>query len=148
MTVEIILVPPPAVEVVWSSCEPLLQDSIDSMQGCYLPEDVKAACQMGMWQPGGMTLLIAAKGEEILAAYTLETANFPRKRLLRVAFAGGKPHTRDEWLGEMVTAIDGVAKQIGALTVLAAGRRGWAKVLDAREVGVVLWRDVPGAEVH
>lgn len=143
MTVEILPVMPNAVAAIWPAALPLLAPSISESRGCYLPEDVLVACQMTAMQPGGMDMLIAAEGNDLLAAYTLEISNYPRKRVGRAVFAGGKPQTMKLWLGPMVEAIDEWCKTRGCVSVTAMGRRGWSKVVEGEEVATVLWRDFP-----
>lgn len=148
MSVEIIPVAPPAVAGIWPIVEPLLVKSIELSQGCYLPEDVREACQLGIWQQGGMQLLVAAEEEEVVAAYCMEVFHTPRKRVLNARFAGGLPHSMDKWLEPMLAEIESMRKQLECAATMAVGRKGWAKVVEGREVGIVLWRESAGLELH
>lgn len=144
MTIEIYQVPAPVVPSVWPDALALLEEPIARSQGCYLPEDVLQALALGL-----MDLWLAAKGEEIVAAYVTEIVHFPRKRMLRATFAGGAPHTMDEWLEPMVRALEEGAKACGCAGMMAMGRRGWTKVVEGKEVATVIWRDFPaGVELQ
>lgn len=141
--IEIISVPPQAVATVWPDAMPLLARPIEMSKGCYLPEDVLGACQAGHMQ-----LWIAADGEDLVAAYVTEITNYPRKKVIRAVFAGGKPHTMDRWLEPMTAAIEDMGKQFGCSSITAMGRKGWAKIVEGEEIAVVLWRDFPPMELH
>lgn len=143
MSIEILGVTPNAVAVAWKTALPLLEKPISMSQGCYLPEDVAAACQMGEMQ-----LWLAADGEEVVAAYVTEVTTYPRKRVVRAVFAGGKPHTIQHWLDPMVDGIETWARAIGCVAITAMGRKGWARVVEGEEVATVLWRDFPAMEMH
>lgn len=141
--VEILPIPPTAVAVAWPQALPLLEKPIGMSKGCYLPEDVLAACQTG-----GMQLWLAAEGEDLLAAYVTEIVDYPRKRIVRAAFAGGVPQTMDRWLEPMVNMIEAWSKQVGCQSFAATGRKGWSRKVEGEEIGVILWRDYPAMELH
>lgn len=143
MTVEILSVTPNAVAGIWPAILPMLEKPIGLSQGCYLPEDVVAACQLGHMQ-----LWVAAESEEVLAAYVTEITAYPRKRVIRAVFAGGKPHSMTRWLEPMVQAIEDFGKAVGCASITAMGRRGWSRVVEGEEVATVLWRDFPAMEMH
>lgn len=143
MTVEILLVTPNAIETAWRSAGPLLAKPISMSQGCFEPEDVVYACQLG-----NMNLWLAHDGEEVVAAYVTEVTSYPRKRVVRAVFAGGKPHTMDQWLDPMIDAIEFWARRIGCMAITAMGRKGWARVVEGEEIATVLWRDFPAMEMH
>lgn len=141
--IEIMLVPPDAIDVVWDSVLPLIAKPIEMSRGCFLPEDVLALLRFSQ-----MDLFIAIKGEEVLAAYVVNVRHFPRKRVLETVFAGGKPHSMSEWLEPMVSHLDAVGKQTGCAGMMATGRKGWSRIVEGEEVAIVLWRDLPVMELH
>jgi hypothetical protein len=136
--VEILFVPPSAIDAVWEKSLELLQEPIAMTRGCYEPEDVYnflTAGKMGLW--------LAIEGEDVLAAYAVELVFYPRKTRLRATFAGGKPHTMERWLPQMEAALEQEARRFGGSGIEAIGRKGWAKMLDSDQVGVFLCRDFP-----
>jgi hypothetical protein len=136
--VEILFVPPSAIDAVWEKSLELLQEPIAMTRGCYEAEDVYnflAAGKMGLW--------LAIEGEDVLAAYAVELVFYPRKTRLRATFAGGKPHTMERWLPQMEAALEQEARRFGGSGIEAIGRKGWAKMLDSDQVGVFLCRDFP-----
>lgn len=145
MSVEIILVPAQAVEAMWPQASPHLEPSIAMSRGCFEPVDVLAACAAG-----GMQLWLAADGNEIIGALVTELRDFPRKRLARVMFAGGK-HVR-RWYAEADKAIEDWSRAWGCAALSASGRKGWARLIGGEEIAVELWRDLSVApssqEIH
>jgi hypothetical protein len=142
--VEIMQIPATLAEVAWPQALPLLTAPIGMSRGCFEPEDVLAICVSG-----GGQLWLAVDGEEAIAAYVTEIYQYPRKRVVRALFAGGKTGTMQRWLEPMVAAIEHWAReQWGCQGIEAVGRKGWSRMLDGEEVGVYLCRDFPAMEVH
>lgn len=140
MSVEIILVPPAAVAGMWPEVEPHLEPAIRMSRGCYEPEDVMAFCA-----GGGMQLWLAYEGDKLLGAIVTELVDFPRRRMTRAPFAGGKDIRR--WYAAMDAAVEAWGRSWGATGISAMGRKGWAKILNAQEIGVEYWRDFE-REIH
>lgn len=142
-SIEILQVPVDAVPTVWPDALPHLLPPIEMSRGCFEPEDVERLCAHG-----DMQLWLAADGEDVLAAYVTEIVQYPRKRRIRAVFAGGKPHTMDQWLEPMVQAIEAFSRQWACQGIEAMGRKGWTKVVDGEVVGTYLCRDYPAVELH
>lgn len=142
MKPEILPVPPPAVADIWPQAEPFIREALERAHGCYLPEDIMRACQMG-----AMQLWIVARGDELLSAVVSEITQYPRKRVVAVPFIGGKELM--EWQGQLFQEIEEWSKAFGCSAMSGGGRRGWARLTGAEE-SVVLWRDydMPSREVH
>lgn len=142
--VEILLIPPDMVPDAWPMAEPLLVEPIGMSRGCYEPQDVMVECAAGECQ-----LWLATSGENAIAAYVTKITQYPRKRVVRAMFAGGKPGTMQQWLEPMVKAIEDWSRTWGCTAIEAAGRKGWSRVVDGEQIAVHLWRDFPAMqEVH
>lgn len=141
--VEIMQIPPQLVPHAWPMAEPLLLEPIAMLPGCYEPIDIMDECVAGESQ-----LWLAAEGEDTIASYITKVIQYPRKRVVRAVFAGGKPGTMSQWLEPMVKAIEDWSKEWGCTAIEAAGRKGWARVVDGEQVAVHLWRDFPAMEMH
>jgi len=136
--VEILFIPPPAIDDVWDKALELLEEPIAMTRGCYEPEDVYnflLAGKMGLW--------LAVRGEDVLAAYTVELVFYPRRCRLRATFAGAKPHTLKSWLPQMEAALEKEARKFGCSGIEATGRKGWERILDSDQVGIFMCRDFP-----
>lgn len=140
---EILQIPGPLVAGVWPQAVPHLMPAIEMSRGCFEPEDVEALCIAG-----GFKLFLAVEGEDVLAAYVTEIVQYPRKRRVRAVFAGGKPHTMEQWLEPMIAAIEHWSKEWGCSGIEAMGRKGWTRVVDGEVVGTYLCRDYPALEMH
>lgn len=138
--VEIIQVPPSAVEGMWPEVEPHLKPSIEMSRGCFEPVDVMAFC-VG----GGFQLWVAYDGDNLIGAIVTELIDFPRRRMTRAPFAGGKDILK--WYAAMDAAVEAWGRSWGATGICAVGRKGWTRILNAKEVGVEYWRDFE-KEVH
>lgn len=139
MTVSVMRIHPELVPEAWPMAEPLLAEAIAMSRGCFEPEDILLLCHTGNAQ-----LWLAGEGGEPLAAYVTEVYQYPRKRVIRALFAGGKKGTMNKWLEPMVKAIEHWAiTHWGCAGIEAIGRKGWTRVLDGEQVGVYLCRDFP-----
>lgn len=140
--VEIIQVPPSAVAGMWSEVEPLLEPAIRMSRGCYEPQDVMAFCAAG-----GMQLWVAYDGDKLIGSIVTELVDFPRRRITRAVFAGGKAKEVRHWYAPMDAAVEAWGRSWGASAIMASGRKGWGRIVNAEEIGVDLWRDF-AKEVH
>jgi len=136
---EILHIPAELVPQAWPMALPLLVEPISMSRGCFEPDDVARMCFTGNAQ-----LWLAVDDTGPIAAYVTEVYQYPRKRVVRALFAGGKPHTLHQWLEPMVNAIEKWSREAWACQgIEAVGRKGWARVLDGEQVGVYLCRDFP-----
>lgn len=144
--IEILRIHPELVPEAWPMAAPLLAEPVSMSRGCFELEDVLLLCRISNAQ-----LWLAYDGNEPVSAYVTEIYQYPRKRVVRAIFAGGKRGTMEKWLEPMVHAIEEWSKkQWGCQGFEAIGRKGWARVLDGEQVGVYLSRDFPAMteEVH
>lgn len=142
---EIIAVPVAAVDAIWEQALPHLQAAIGDAHGRYTPDDIRGFCR-----GGNMKLFIASEGEAVVAAVVGEIVQYPRKRVLVVPFAGGAEIGR--WYAPMEACVEEWARAFGCSGEMTFGRKGWARITGAEEIGVVLWREFSATptsmEVH
>lgn len=139
--IEIIAIPAPATVAAWPEAIKHLAEPIALSRGCYEPEDVFGYCQKG-----DMQLWLVAEDEAVLAACVTEIVNYPRKRVVRAVFCGGREMSK--WLGLMDSTLEGWSKGWGCTGIELLGRRGWSRVVQGDVLSVVIRRDYPSMEVH
>jgi hypothetical protein len=132
-TVEILPVSPQHVAKVWPLVDKYVEDSLKFAQGCFLPVDIRDFCTQGKMQ-----LWIATRGDSVLAAVVSEITDYPRKRICAVPFIGGKDLR--SWFRKMLITIETWSKEMGCVGMQGGARRGWGKLANMDEVGVVLFR--------
>lgn len=133
MTVEILPVSPHHVAKVWPLVDKYVEDSLKFAQGCFLPVDIRDFCSQGKMQ-----LWIATRDDTVLAAVVSEITDYPRKRICAVPFIGGKDLRA--WFRKMLITIETWSKEMGCVGMQGGARRGWGKLANMDEVGVVLFR--------
>lgn len=132
--VDILPVAPQHVARIWPSVEKYVADSLVFAQGCFLPVDIRDFCVSGKMQ-----LWIATKGDNVLAAVISEVTDYPRKRICAVPFIGGKDLR--SWFRKMLYTIEAWSREMGCVGMQGGARRGWGKLANMDEVGVVLFKD-------
>lgn len=125
---------------MWPEVEPHLVPAIEMSRGCFEAVDVMALCATG-----AMQLWVAYDGDDLVGAIVTELVDFPRRRMTRAPFAGGKDIRR--WYAAMDAAVESWGRSWGSTGICAIGRKGWSKILNASEVGREYWRDFD-REVH
>ena len=130
-------IPAEYVETVWSECAPLLRRAIEYANGEFDIDDV-----LGWLKNRDMQLWVAID-DKIVMACTTEVLDYPKKRVLRAILVGGDG-MRD-WIGDLDRALAEYAKQIGAKSIEAVGRKGWIRALGAhgwKENQVILSKEI------
>jgi hypothetical protein len=83
--------------------------------------------------------------DNMKVALITEILEYPQKRTLAVPFCGGEEHLIDQWLPDIVRAMDDHARHNGCVSVEIFGRPGWEKILkgyDYKKRYVVLEREI------
>lgn len=135
---EILSIPAPMARDVWITAGPLLAESIAMSRGRYEPRDVLEFCENGQMQ------LWLMATDKIAAAAVTEIVNYPRKRVVRVVFAGGS--LAKEWCDEFDAALEAFGRSWGCSATEASGRRGWKRLLDAEQLAVFVTREYDAPE--
>jgi hypothetical protein len=131
---EILQIPSAMARDVWGQALPLLATSIDMAAGRYLPEDVLQFCEAGNLQ-----LWLIAIDNKIVAAAVTEIVIYPRKKVVRVAFAGGS--MAKQWAHALDEKLEAFGRHWGCTATEAAARRGWNRLLNAEQLGVFIARE-------
>lgn len=130
---EIALVGPDHLGVVWPKVERILKPAIDQSGGRYTVDTTRSAISRGEMQ-----LWIAFKDTEIYAAMTSTVSVYPAKTMLCVVHCGGR--MMGLWLQTMKQVEDWAQAQ-GCAGVEIVGRGGWAKALPTyQRVGSMIER--------
>lgn len=132
-TVEILPVSPQHVAKIWPLVDKYIEDALQFAQGCFLPVDIRDFCAAGKMQ-----LWIATRGDSVLAGVVSEITDYPRKRICAVPFIGGKDLR--SWFRKMLFTIEAWSKEMGCVGLQGGARRGWGKLANMDEVGVVLFK--------
>lgn len=131
--IEILACPPANVRRVFPLVEKYIADALVFTHGAWEPSDVCDACEAGRMQ-----LWLASRGDDVLAAVVSEVTNFPRRRIVSVPFIGGKELR--SWFRKMLATVEAWSKEMGCDGMQGGARRGWGKLANMEEVGVVLWK--------
>jgi len=91
----------------WPQVAPLLDQAVEMSNGTFLLDDVRRFVEDGTQQ-----LLVAEIDGEIVAAMVTEVVDYPRKRSIKLVFAGGS--RMDEWSEDLNRFMELGAKNIGA----------------------------------
>lgn len=110
------------VDGVWPTVKPLLESALAHGSGEYEIEDILSAINEQKMQLG-----IVHEDDRIVAAFVTEIICYPRKKMLRVTFAGGERMAA--WLPLVEEYVRSGAEAIGAELYGVHGRLGWAKTL-------------------
>lgn len=132
-TIEILAVAPHHVAGIWPVVEKYVADSLEFAQGVFLPEDIRRFCIEGKMQ-----MWIATRGDDVLAAVITEITDYPRMRVCAVPFIGGRDLR--SWFRKMLFTVEAWSKEMGCVAMQGGARRGWGKLANMDEVGVVLFK--------
>jgi len=108
----------------WPVVAPMLQMAVDMSNGTYWLEDIKRFIDEGV-----MFLVVAEFDEQIVAAMVVEHVQYPRKKSLKLVFAGGSE--MDKWASELNEFMEIGARNVGAELIEVHGRPGWARFLKS-----------------
>ncbi len=108
----------------WPQVAPLLEQAVEMSNGTFLLEDIRRFIEDGAQQ-----LLVAEIDGQIVAAMVTEVVDYPRKRSIKLVFAGGS--RMDEWSEDLNRFMELGAKNIGAELIEVHGRPGWARYLKS-----------------
>lgn len=121
------------IEKMWPVVAPLLEPAVKRSNGCYETSDVYADIQTGHQE-----LWVDVDENDALkinAAMTTMFDRYPRKKSLKVVFAGGKKMKK--WFPEFVELIEGYAKENGVTMLECYGRSGWSKIWPGARINGV-----------
>jgi hypothetical protein len=124
----------------WPTIGPLLAPLIDD-EGLYRPTDILVQCIRGhalAW--------VAVRNHDIIAAMITRIEAYPRKQVVVVPYIAGTGMR--SWAALFLRELEAYAMAKGCTRLAGGMRRGWARVADFKEMGVVLWKDLPCAENH
>lgn len=124
------LVPPDRLSDAWAECSTWISAAIDRNQGDENLTDVLLALARGIY------LLWYSPGKYATVA---QIQKFPRQTVGLVLYCGG--HDLEDMRGAFDDAKDW-CRQNGVDVIRTWGRAGWAKVLDMKQVGVILQCEV------
>jgi hypothetical protein len=122
------------IEAVWPEIEELVIRGLEHCQGCYWPEDVKAALIRRDMQ------LHVAQSDRIEAICITELVNYPRRKLCNLFLLAGENMAR--WV-HYQSEIVAWARSVGCDGMeVHHGRAGWGKRLPGWAQSVTLRRDL------
>lgn len=131
--IEVLPVSPHHVKAIWPAVEKYVADALEYAHGLFLPEDIRDFCinsKMQLW--------IATRGDDVLAAVVTEITDFPRARICAAPFIGGRDMRA--WFRKMLHTIEAWSKEMGCIGLTGGARRGWGKLANMDEVGVMLFK--------
>lgn len=120
--VRVVAIRPEDINEIWSKLKPYIEMALDYSLNEQSAEDVR---QKGI--NGVYLYLVFYDGDEILGVITVETFDYPNKRIVGVVHVGGK--RLDDWLELMWDTVRSLAIEQGASEVISYGRQGWIKKL-------------------
>jgi len=120
---EVSLVDPNYVSLVWGEVEPILGKSIGTAHGRYDMKDILREIvnfEQHLW-------VVFDEESKIIAALTTKFAYYPKKTVLAGQFLGGEKIMR--WRGPMLKKLEDWAKDNKCDGLEMTGRNGFQKVL-------------------
>ncbi len=114
---------------VWDQVKPMLERALKHGPGEYEIDDIEAAISAR-----DMQLWVYGLGSRIQAAAVTEVRVYPRTKQCVVILCGGK--SRAAWR-EAASAIEAWAARNGCSSIMAIGRRGWARAVGWNELATV-----------
>lgn len=104
----------------WPIAQEYLKEAIE-LNGALDAEDVLELIQQERMQLWGI------HDGDLKAVMVTEVVIYPKKKILRVALIGG--HDMYLWSDVVVHTLEQFGKELGAVGIEGAGRRGWVKNL-------------------
>lgn len=131
--IEILPVAQQHVARLWPLVAKYVEDSLEFAQGVFLVDDIRTGCMQGKFQ-----LWIATRDDDVLAAVITEITDYPRMRVCAVPFIGGRDMRA--WFRKMLYAVETWSKEMGCVAMQGGARRGWGKLANMDEIGVILFK--------
>jgi hypothetical protein len=127
---------PPLDEVArhWHEAEPIIRRATDR-SGSYEPIDL-----LTLAFHGRMAIWFVRLDGELIAVAVTEIRQFPRNRVLQIPFIAGR--FMSAWHRPLLAALEVHAKDAGCSCLQGFDRRGWGRVANFAETGVILERKV------
>lgn len=119
----------------WPSIAALLTPLIVK-DGCYHPLDIFAAQARGEMQ----IWVSLTTDDDVEAAFVTRIADYPRARVCNVVFCAGR--NMRSWVSDFERASSEFARAHGCQRMVATFRRGWTRVAQCREAGVIIVKDL------
>lgn len=140
MATRILPVPSHEARAVWPLVEDYVEKGLAYFQGAYLPEDI-----LEMVENGRAQLWLAERADgRVVAALVSWINRYPRKTTVCVPVIGGTEMRT--WFRKALLAIESWSKEMGCDGLEGGARRGWGRLANMQEVGVMLWKDYRAAE--
>lgn len=116
------VVQPDSVSFIW----PKVYDRIErALDYCHGENDLDSV--LIDLRRGAARLLLVEENGLILAAIVLTVVDYPCKKVLNIALAGGEK--MDKWYKDVIECAERLAKEFDLDAVYVAGRRGWERQL-------------------
>ncbi len=134
---KVVPIPPPLVAEVWPEAEPFIAAACEHNLGRMTADDV-----FDFLASEAMRLVVVFEGPRMIAAFTVETVDYPRARALRVVHLGGERFV--EWMDQARELLEAGARNIGATLLEMYGRPGWERIFKGlgTKIAVVIEREV------
>jgi hypothetical protein len=110
----------------WIAVEPFLKRALEHTTEWAL-DDV---CRMSVEGSVGLILCVDADSKPF-GALCIEFINYPKKRVMQIHLFGADNHSEDLWMNWVWPAVQDVARQHGAASIMGTGRDGWVRKLHA-----------------
>ncbi len=135
MAVRILPVPATEAAAVWPLAEDYVEKGLTYFRGAYLPEDILKMVVNGRAQ----LWLVERDDKRIIAALVSWLNHYPRKKTVCVPIIGGTEMRT--WFRKALFAIESWSKEVGCHGLEGGARRGWGRLANMEEIGVMLWKD-------
>jgi len=115
-------VPTEHVAHAWKAAGPLLDGAVEYAEDRFDSFSLFQKCVNGEYR-----LWIAFEDdiEEIVAAFTTQIVEYPKRKALAIHWVGGKPGTLHQWYGPVCEVLERVGKELGCDHLEAHGREEW-----------------------
>lgn len=134
---KVYLVAPEHIAGLWPQVAPFIKGAMARAEVQLWDEwDIKKALLTGQW----FLWIAIDDGLVPHAAIVTRIADYPRGRLYEVPYIGGR--RMKDWLAPVKDAIEGHARQLGAMAMIGFGRAGWCRVAGYRELYTVFAKDL------
>jgi hypothetical protein len=122
------------IVLAWPIVEGWLEKSIAVAPPWWSIEYLRLLCERGDY-----ILWLAMTDKPVGCALTV-IEQYPKAKVCSVSWIGGKG--LKAWLPELQATIELWAKDAGAAYLTGAGRRGWARTSNMKELGTILCKEL------